>query len=155
MPECYTVAAPDVWPGSFMSACSGTVLPLSFTEEIQTPEGVSVAENENVKGLRKHSGKRHRYPVQPWPAQKSAFPRSVQYFDGFLAPWVKLVKTQNKKNQTRAQGPTRTQWSAGDKPPALPMSPAQKWFFHFYSKSRGSSGTGEAKNAIITEQMNK
>ena len=24
MPECYTAAAPDVWPSSFMSACSGT-----------------------------------------------------------------------------------------------------------------------------------
>ena len=34
-----------------MSACSGTVLPLSFTEEIQTLEGVSAAENANVKGL--------------------------------------------------------------------------------------------------------
>ena len=34
-----------------MSACSGTVLPLSFTEEIRTLEGVSVAENANVKGL--------------------------------------------------------------------------------------------------------
>ena len=28
MPECCTTAAPDVWPGSFMSACSGTVHPL-------------------------------------------------------------------------------------------------------------------------------
>ena len=34
-----------------MTACSGTVLPLSFTEEIQTLEGVSVAKNANVKGL--------------------------------------------------------------------------------------------------------
>ena len=52
MPVCYIAAALDVWPGSFMSACSGTVLPLSFTEEIQTLEGVSIAENVNVKGLR-------------------------------------------------------------------------------------------------------
>ena len=51
MPECYTAAALDVWPGSFMSACSGTVLPLSFTEEIQTLEGVSVAENADAKEL--------------------------------------------------------------------------------------------------------
>ena len=34
-----------------MSACSGTVLPLSFTEEIQTLEGVFVTENGNAKGL--------------------------------------------------------------------------------------------------------
>ena len=33
-----------------MSGCCGTV-PLSFTEEIRTLEGVSVAENANVKGL--------------------------------------------------------------------------------------------------------
>ena len=52
MPECYTAAAPGVWPGSSVSACSGTVLPLSFTEEIRTPERVSVAENANVKGLK-------------------------------------------------------------------------------------------------------
>ena len=52
MSECYTAAALDVWRGSFMSACSGTVLPLSFTEEIQTLEGVSAAENANyAKGL--------------------------------------------------------------------------------------------------------
>ena len=49
MPECYKAAAPDVWSGSFISACSGTCLPLSFTEEIETLEGVSLA--ENVKGL--------------------------------------------------------------------------------------------------------
>ena len=54
MPECYT-AAPDVWPGSFMSACSGTVLPLSFPEEIQTLERISIAENANAKGSRKAS----------------------------------------------------------------------------------------------------
>ena len=52
MPKCYSAAAPDVWPGLFMSACCGTVLPLSFTEEIQTLEAVSVAENVNVKGLK-------------------------------------------------------------------------------------------------------
>ena len=52
MPECYTSAAPDVWPGSFMSACSGTVLPLSFTEEVRTLEGVSVAQNANTKRLK-------------------------------------------------------------------------------------------------------
>ena len=52
MPECYTAAAPDVWPVSFMSTCCRTVLPLSFTEEIRTLEGVSVAENANVKGLK-------------------------------------------------------------------------------------------------------
>ena len=34
-----------------MSACSETVLPLSFTEEIRILAGVSVAENVNVKGL--------------------------------------------------------------------------------------------------------
>ena len=51
MPECYTAAAPDVGPGSFMSACYGTVLPLPFTEEIRTLHGVSVAENANTKGL--------------------------------------------------------------------------------------------------------
>ena len=54
MPECYTAAAPDVWPGSFMSACSGTALPLSFSEVIRTTEGVSVAENVNVKGSIQH-----------------------------------------------------------------------------------------------------
>ena len=51
MPECYTAAAPDLWPGSVMSACPGTVLPLSFTEDIQTPEGVSFAENAIVKWI--------------------------------------------------------------------------------------------------------
>ena len=51
MPECYTAAAPDVWPGSFVSACFGTVHPLSFTEGIQTLEGVSIAEDANAKGL--------------------------------------------------------------------------------------------------------
>ena len=35
-----------------MSACSGTVLPLSFTEEIQTLEGICVAENADAKGLK-------------------------------------------------------------------------------------------------------
>ena len=41
-----------------MSACTGTVLPLSFTEEIQTLEGVSVAENVNVKRLsQQHTGR--------------------------------------------------------------------------------------------------
>ena len=34
-----------------MSACSGTVLPLSFTEKIRTLEGFSEAENSNAKGL--------------------------------------------------------------------------------------------------------
>ena len=34
-----------------MSACSGTVLPLSFTEKIRTLEGVSAVENANVKRL--------------------------------------------------------------------------------------------------------
>ena len=49
MLECYTVAAPGVWPGSFMSACSGAVLPLSFTRAIRSLEGLSVA--ANAKGL--------------------------------------------------------------------------------------------------------
>ena len=52
IPECYIAVAPDVWRGSFMCACSGTVLPLSLTEEIQTQEGVSVVENVNAKGLK-------------------------------------------------------------------------------------------------------
>ena len=51
MPECYTAAALDVWPGSFMSAYSGTVVLLSFTEEIRTLEGDSVAENANAKDI--------------------------------------------------------------------------------------------------------
>ena len=52
MPECHTAAALDVWPGSFMCACSGTVLPLLFTEEIRTLDGVSVAENVNARGIK-------------------------------------------------------------------------------------------------------
>ena len=59
MPQCYTAAAPDVWPGSFMmSACTGTVLPLSFTEGIPTLEGVSEAENVSAKGSsQQHTGR--------------------------------------------------------------------------------------------------
>ena len=37
--------------GLFMSACPGTVTPLSFTEEIRTLEGVSAAQNENAERL--------------------------------------------------------------------------------------------------------
>ena len=68
MPECYTAAAPAVWPGSFMSACCGTVLPLSFTEEIQTLEGVSIAENVNAKVLKSQTGVERVYVGQAYSA---------------------------------------------------------------------------------------
>ena len=58
MSECYTSAALDVWPGLFMSACFATVLPLSFTEEIQTLEGVSAAKNVNANGLNEYCKQR-------------------------------------------------------------------------------------------------
>ena len=71
MPELYAAAAPDVWPGSWVHAQELT-LPLSFTEQIRTLQGVSIAENANVKGLttrpmRWSQRKRTRgQPIETW-----------------------------------------------------------------------------------------